>query len=104
MVAEGVNSEAIRFERGIDLKYSYQVDSLPLAFPSDGDIASLGKTLAKMFTDAHNVAFGYIGRGTMEVVNLRLLALAQASERPFSALENESAVGRVPGHMGSYRC
>jgi N-methylhydantoinase A len=31
MVAEGVATEAIRFEREIDLKYSYQVDSLPLA-------------------------------------------------------------------------
>jgi len=103
IVAEGVNSEAIRFERGIDLKYSYQVDSLPLAFPSDGDIASLGMTLAKMFTDAHNVAFGYIGRGTMEVVNLRLRALAQASEMTFSALEKVSEVGREPGLKGAYR-
>jgi N-methylhydantoinase A len=103
MVAEGVTAEAIRFERGIDLKYSYQVDSLPLAFPIDGDIAGLRKTLAKMFTDAHNVAFGYIGRGTTEVVNLRLRALAQASEMTFSALEKVSEVGREPGLKGASR-
>jgi N-methylhydantoinase A/oxoprolinase/acetone carboxylase beta subunit len=30
MVAEGVSSDAIRFEREVDLNYSYQVDSLLL--------------------------------------------------------------------------
>lgn len=95
MVAEGVAPAAIRFEREIDLKYSYQVDSLPLVFPSDAG-AGLNETLAKMFIDAHNVAFGYIGRGTLEVVNLRLRALAPASRMTFSTLEKASLADREP--------
>jgi N-methylhydantoinase A len=102
MVAEGIATAAIRFEREIDLKYSYQVDSIPLVFPSDV-YADLNETLAKMFIEAHNTAFGYIGRGTLEVVNLRLRAIAPASRMTFSTLEKVSFVDREPAPRGAFR-
>jgi N-methylhydantoinase A len=102
MAAEGVATSAVRCEREIDLKYSYQVDALPLVFPSEVD-ADLNETLAKMFIDAHNVAFGYIGRGTLEVVDLRLRALAPASRLNFSTLEKASLVDKEPARRGALR-
>jgi N-methylhydantoinase A len=102
MVAEGVAGDTIRFEREIDLKYSYQVDSLPLVFPGNVD-ARLNETLARMFTDAHNVAFGYTGRGTLEVVNLRLRAIAPASRMTFSMLEKASPANGQPARKRTLR-
>ena len=84
------------------MKYSYQVDSIPLVFPRDV-YAALNETLAKMFIDAHNTAFGYIGRGTLEVVNLRLRAIALASRMTFATLEKASLVDREPARSSAFR-
>jgi N-methylhydantoinase A len=79
------------------------VDSIPLVFPGNVD-ANLNETLAKMFTDAHNVAFGYTGRGTLEVVSLRLRAIAPASRMTFSTLEKTSlANGGQPARQPMLR-
>ncbi len=85
LLEEGVANDAIRFERQIDLKYGYQVSEIPLAFPAV-DTKDLRGELTRLFVDAHKQAFGYDSNDTIEVVNLRLRALASAGNLRFSDL------------------
>ena len=85
LLAEGVAPDAIRFERQIDLKYGYQVTEMPLAFPA-ANTQDLRGELTRMFVDAHRQAFGYDSKDVIEVVNLRLRALAAAGHLRFSDL------------------
>lgn len=89
---EGVVDEAIRFERQVDLKYGYQVSELTLPFPSEAGPADLRAALARLFTEAHKQAFGYDRDDTIELVNLRLRALASSGRVRFTDL-----VGRASG-------
>jgi N-methylhydantoinase A len=91
LLQEGVAQEAIRFERQIDLKYGYQVSELPLPFPSS-NTKDLREELTRLFVDAHKQAFGYDSNDVIEVVNLRLRALASAGNLRFSDL-----ISRVDG-------
>ncbi|MBM4254426.1 MAG: hydantoinase/oxoprolinase family protein [Deltaproteobacteria bacterium] len=95
LLEEGVASDAIRFERQIDLKYGYQVTEMPLMFPPGGTKDLRGE-LTRMFTDAHRQAFGYDSNDAIEVVNLRLRALAVAGNLRFSDL-----ISRVDGQPSS---
>jgi len=86
LVQEGVAGEAIRFERQVDLKYGYQVSELTLPFPAEAGIADLKVGLARIFTEAHKQAFGYDRDDPIELVNLRLRALASAERMRFTDL------------------
>jgi N-methylhydantoinase A len=89
--SEGVPPEAIRFERYADLKYGYQLQELTLAFPHTGHDTDIGGLLQRLFTDAHKRAFGYHADDPIELVSLRLRALANAGRLRFAELAGISA-------------
>ena len=92
LLQEGVTEGAIRFERQVDLKYGYQVSELTLPFPSAAKLADLRTELARLFTEAHKQAFGYDRDDAIELVNLRLRALASAGRMRFTDLVARTAV------------
>ncbi|MBV8362295.1 MAG: hydantoinase/oxoprolinase family protein [Deltaproteobacteria bacterium] len=102
MVAEGVDPAAIRFEQQVDLKYGYQMYEMTLPFP-EVDSSNLGATLARLFTDAHNQAYGYYRDDPIELMSLRLRALASAASLTFAGLagrysaESSDATATSPG-------
>lgn len=100
LLQEGVAHEAICCERQVDLKYGYQVSELTLPFPSTAEGADLRTELARIFTEAHKQAFGYERNDTIEVVNLRLRALASAGHVRFADFVAHSRNGGQ-GHAGS---
>ena len=75
LAAEGITADQIRFERQVDLKYGYQVAELSLPFP-DVSVADMQDRLAQLFTEAHRQAFGYDRADTIELVSVRLRAIA----------------------------
>lgn len=85
LLEEGMSAEAIRFERQVDLRYSYQVSELTQPFPSVS-ADDLRAELSRLFTQAHLQAFGYERDDTIELVSLRLRALASAGNVRFSEL------------------
>lgn len=89
LLQEGVAQEAIRFERQIDLKYGYQVSELTLSFPTDAKPTELRKTLTRIFTEAHKQAFGYDRDDPIELVNLRLRAVASSGRVRFADLVSQ---------------
>jgi N-methylhydantoinase A len=88
MIAEGVDPESIRFEQQVDLKYGYQMYEMTLPFPGEMDSADLATRLAQLFTDAHNQAYGYYRDDPIELMNLRVRALAPATSLTFAELAN----------------
>lgn len=101
LLQEGVTEGTIRFDRQVDLKYGYQVSELTLPFPSGATLADLRTQLARLFTEAHKQAFGYDRDDAIELVNLRLRALASAGQMrftdlvaPLSAAEQEQGISR----------
>jgi N-methylhydantoinase A len=106
LLQEGVSKEAIRFERQVDLKYGYQVSELTLPFPSATEFADLRTELVRLFTEAHKQAFGYDRDDAIELVNLRLRALASAGRMRFSDLvshgmdENPGVEGLRQAYFG----
>ncbi len=99
LLQEGVASDAIRFERQIDLKYGYQVSEINLPFPTVNTL-ELRAELSRIFTEAHKQAFGYDRDDTIEVVNLRLRALASAGSLRFTDLVSR-ANGQGAGNSSS---
>lgn len=96
MIAEGVAPEAIRFERQVDLKYGYQMYEMTLSFP-DGDAADLLAALAKLFTEAHHRIYGYHRDDPIELVSLRLRALASAGSFSFADLAATLMRSKISG-------
>jgi N-methylhydantoinase A len=88
MLAEGVNLGAIRFERQVDLKYGYQMYEMTLPFPDKVDPSNLVTILASLFTDEHNRTYGYYRDDPVELMSLRLRALAWATSLTFAELAN----------------
>jgi N-methylhydantoinase A len=86
MIAEGVEPGSIRFEQQVDLKYGYQIYEMTLPFPDKADPSNLTTILARMFTDAHNQAYGYYRDDPIEVMSVRLRALASADSLTFAEL------------------
>lgn len=86
MIAEGVNPDAIRFEQQVDLKYGYQMYEMTLPFPGEVDSSNLVASLARLFTDAHNQAYGYYRDDPIELMSVRLRALASAASLTFAEL------------------
>ncbi|NOT54668.1 MAG: hydantoinase/oxoprolinase family protein [Deltaproteobacteria bacterium] len=91
---EGVAPDAMRFERQIDLKYGYQVSEITLPFATNLTAAEVRPALTKLFTEAHRQAFGYDRDDAIELVNLRLRALASAGPVRFADLVSR----KTPGH------
>jgi len=85
IIAEGVDPSAIRFEQQVDLKYGYQMYEMTLPFPDEMD-SNLVATLARLFTDAHNRAYGYYRDDPIELMSVRLRALAPAAAFTFADL------------------
>jgi N-methylhydantoinase A len=85
LIQEGIAADQIRFERQIDLKYGYQVAEMTLPFPEVSP-DELRTRLAELFTQAHRQAFGYDRNDSIELVSLRLRALASAGQLRFSDL------------------
>lgn len=86
LIGEGVSPAAIRFEQHADLKYGYQMYEMTLPFPDAADSANLLSALARLFTDAHQQAYGYHRDDPIELVSLRLRALASAGSFSFKGL------------------
>jgi N-methylhydantoinase A len=109
MIAEGVDPGAIRFEQQVDLKYGYQMYEMTLPFPDEVDPSNLVATLARLFTDAHNQAYGYYRDDPIELMNVRLRALASAASLTFAELAGrylaESSEAPVPpsGSPGAWK-
>jgi len=91
---EGVAENAMRFERQIDLKYGYQVSELTLPFAANLTLAEVRPALTKLFTEAHRQAFGYDRDDAIELVNLRVRALASAGPVRFADLVNQGTPGQ----------
>jgi len=90
LTQEGIAADRVRFERQIDLKYGYQVAEMTLPFP-EVSLDELRPDLAELFTQAHRQAFGYDRDDSIELVSLRLRALASAGQLRFSDL-----IGQTP--------
>jgi N-methylhydantoinase A len=104
MAAEGVAANEIRLEHQVDLKYGYQMYEMSLPFPEAHDTAELPSALAKLFTDAHNQAFGYYRDDPIELMSLRLRALASAGSLSFTELSSRlEAESRQPGNQRGER-
>jgi N-methylhydantoinase A len=95
LAEEGIAADQIRFERQVDLKYGYQVAELSLPFP-DGSSADLQNRLAQLFTEAHRQAFGYDRADTIELVSVRLQAVASSGHLRFSELTGTGNEGAPP--------
>lgn len=91
---EGVAPSAMRFERQIDLKYGYQVSEITLPFATNLTAAEVRPALTKLFTDAHRQAFGYDRDDAIELVNLRLRAVASAGPVRFADLVSRKTPGQ----------
>ncbi|HKV56232.1 MAG TPA: hydantoinase/oxoprolinase family protein [Candidatus Binataceae bacterium] len=92
MLAEGMTPNAIRFEQQIDLKYGYQMYEMTLSFPDGVHSSNLAAALAKLFNDAHDRTYGYHRDDPIELVSLRLRALASAGSISFADLAAKSSV------------
>ncbi len=91
LAQEGVPAAAVHCERQVDLKYGYQISELTLPFPAETAPADLRTSLAQLFTEAHQQAFGYSRDDPIEVVSLRLRATAVATRLQFADLARHSA-------------
>jgi N-methylhydantoinase A len=95
MRREGIPAGAIRFEQYADLKYDYQLQELGVAFPVEGGATNLPDKLSELFRRSHEQAFGYNTEDAIELVSIRLRALASASSMQFSELAAKIAPSSV---------
>ena len=102
LVEEGVAADQIRFERQVDLKYGYQVAELTLPFP-EAATDDLQDRLAHLFTEAHRQAFGYDRADTIELVSIRLRALASSGYLRFTDLTGANGHGSMTAAAPSVR-
>jgi N-methylhydantoinase A len=86
MRREGVPGEVVRFEQYVDLKYNYQLQELSIPFPASNGSGNLPAKMAGLFHTAHEQAFGYNTNDPIELVSLRLRALATVGDMKFSEL------------------
>jgi len=86
MQREGVPGERVRFEHYGDLKYGYQLQELSIPLPASTDSENLLSKLVGRFRAAHEQAFGYNTDDPIELVSLRLRALATVGDMKFSEL------------------
>ena len=86
MQQEGVSGAGIRFEPYVDLKYDYQLQDLSIPCPAIDQTPNLLAKLAERFREAHEQAFGYNTNDAIELVSLRLRALATIGDMQFKDL------------------
>jgi len=86
MRQEGIPAAAIRFERYVDLKYGYQLQELSIPFPDGSAAHALLDALTERFRAAHEQAFGYNTEDPIELVSIRLRALATVGNLRFADL------------------
>jgi N-methylhydantoinase A len=99
LLAQGVARDTIRYERQVDLRYGYQVSELAVVLgPRDADMCA---RLRSDFNVAHLTAFGYQRDDEVELVNLRVRALAPASQTRFADLDM-SAMGGKRSQRSAY--
>jgi N-methylhydantoinase A len=96
MRREGVPAGSMRFEQYADLKYDYQLQELGVDFPVGSGPQDLPERLAELFRQAHLQAFGYNTRDTIDLVGLRLRALASGASPRFSELAAKIAQASTP--------
>jgi N-methylhydantoinase A len=101
MQGEGVPAEAVTFERYVDLKYSYQLQELTLPFPATAERTDLADVLGRLFITAHDRAFGYHADDPIELVSLRLRALAGAGRAGFAELSSAATRSFAVAHRNS---
>jgi N-methylhydantoinase A len=95
MRSEGVPLGSIKFERYADLKYGYQLQELTLPFPDTDHATNIAAVLQRLFTEAHERAFGYHADDAIELVSLRLRALANAGRLDFAELAKVCAKSTI---------
>jgi N-methylhydantoinase A len=86
MAAEGVVPNTIRFEQQVDLKYGYQMYEMTLPLSVGADSSNLAAALSQLFTEAHDQAYGYHRDDPIQLVSIRLRALASAGSLSFAEL------------------
>ena len=91
MRGEGIPDEGVRFEHYVDLKYDYQRGEFPIPFPASTDTGDLLNQLATLYREAHEQAFGYNTDDPIELVSLRLRALATVGDMRFADLGARAA-------------
>ncbi len=105
MIAEGVDPGAIRFEQQVDLKYGYQMYEMTLPLPDEVDSSNLVPALSRLFTEAHNQAYGYYRDDPIELMSVRLRALASAGSISFADMaarySAESSQSAIPALASS---
>jgi len=84
LLAEGVSAGAVRIEEYVDLKYGYQMYEMTLPCPAR--TADLPSALAQLFTEAHQQAYGYHRDDPVELVSIRVRALASTDRIRFTDL------------------
>src|SRR5262249_17800891 len=94
MAMQGIAPETIKYVLEVDLKYGHQISEMTLPFcPTDSD-SDLRAQLTRAFNDAHQRSFGYhIADEPVELMSLRLRALASAGTVKFSSLVRHAAQG-----------
>ena len=95
LAAEGIAPQAVRFQRQVDLKYGYQVSELTLPFEPDGK-GSIVDYLKDSFNAGHLQAFGYERGDAIELVSLRLRALAAADTLDLASISSAGSGQRQP--------
>lgn len=96
MRREGIPAAAIRFERYADLKYGYQLQELSIPLPESHREGALLDALTARFQAAHAQAFGYNTEDPIELVSVRLRALATVDRMKFADLAAAGARAAAP--------
>jgi len=86
MIECGMPVTGLRFERRIDLRFSYQAEELSLDVPEAWDADLLIKRIGEEFDALHERQYGYVGTGDKIAVNFRLRAFARTSGPSFEDL------------------
>jgi N-methylhydantoinase A len=100
MREEGVSQEAIQFEEYVDLKYAYQLYEMTLPFPATAAGVQLRQALSAVFTEAHKTAYSYYRDDPIEVVSLRLRAVAPAAS---GTLQFSDLTARMSSSTGAHQ-
>jgi N-methylhydantoinase A len=102
MQSDGIATGSVRFERFVDLKYGYQMEEMTLPFPDLGSSSEpVGDILTGVFTRAHQQAYGYVQNDEVELVSLRLRALAPAGSASLAETSARLARNRRRNEQGS---
>jgi N-methylhydantoinase A len=100
--ALGMPTDQLRFDRHVDVKYDYQIEDMSVSL-TGGFQGHLGEWLAREFDAIHLREFGFVGRGTKMVVNVRVRATAPADPVTFAALSANRHLADVASRSATSR-